>query len=66
MAILRPFLTSLTANLSQRYNPYSQQAVEEVRIKYMGYTSLTQYMPMELDFLTHLTMLIFTFIYSQN
>lgn len=37
---LWPFLVSLKANFSHCYNPYSQQAVEEARIKYKGNTSL--------------------------
>ena len=44
---LRPFLVSLTANLSHCYNPNSEQAVEEARIKYKWYTFLKQYMPMK-------------------
>ena len=40
--LLRPFLTSLTANLSQNYKPYSKQTAREARNKYKGYTSLKQ------------------------
>ena len=45
--LLRPFLTSLTANLSQNYKPYIKQTAREARKKYKGYTSLKQYMPMK-------------------